>query len=239
MANPIISRTEMAIGGRAMTVNGTIKKTSMLIATSAVTALMLVWYIFNTNSFGLARILGIAGALSSFALAMVIMFKPQLAKALAFPYAICEGLFIAGISFFAMNIDKTIPMSAVSATFVISATMLALYRSGLIKVTAKFRSIIMSATIAIMILYAIQFVMSLAFGSSIPLLFEGGIIAIGFCIFALIIAAFNLLLDFDNIENGVAMGISEEYEWVYSVGVLATLVWMYFELVRLLGYLND
>src|SRR5690606_25439424 len=79
----------------------------------------------------------------------------------------------------------------------------------------------------------------LAFGSSLPFLFEGGAIAIGFSLFVIVIASFTLLLDFDNIDRGVAMGVSEDYEWLFSIGILATLVWMYIEFMRLLSYLQD
>ena len=122
---------------------------------------------------------------------------------------------------------------------VTAAVMLGLYRSGLVKVTEKFRSIVTSALIAIMLVYVAQWVLSLAFGSSLPFLFEGGAIAIGFSLFVIVIASFTLLLDFDNIDRGVAMGVSEDYEWLFSIGILATLVWMYIEFMRLLSYLQD
>lgn len=240
MANPIISRTEMAVGGRAMTVNGTVAKTSMLLAISALTGIGFLFYILTTGmSYGMVRAISFGSIIATIGLGFLVMFKPQLAKVVAVPYAVLEGLFIGAISMYAMSISPSIPMTAVCATFVTAALMLGLYRSGLIKVTAKFRSIITSATIAIMILYMVQVAMSFIFKSSIPFLFDGGIIAIGFCLFVICIASFNLLLDFDNIERGVQMGISEDYEWVFSIGVLATLVWMYFEFIRLLGYLQD
>lgn len=240
MANPIISRTEMAVGGQTMTVKGTVAKTSMLLAISALSGIGFLFYVLTTGmSSGMVRAISFGSIIATFGLGMLVMFKPHLAKTLAVPYAVLEGIFIGAVSMFAMAISPSIPMTAVCATFVTAALMLGLYRSGLVKVTAKFRSVLTSATIAIMILYMIQIAMSFIFKSSIPFLFDGGMIAIGFCLFVVCIASLNLLLDFDNIERGVAMGISEEYEWVFSIGVLATLVWMYFEFVRLLGFLED
>jgi len=99
--------------------------------------------------------------------------------------------------------------------------------------------LVVSASIAIMIVYAIQWIMSLVFGSSIPHLFNGGMIAIGFSVFTTLIASFFLLLDFKNIEDGVMYGVNEEFEWVYGISVLATLVWMYIEFLRLIGYLQE
>ena len=119
-----------------------------------------------------------------------------------------------------------------------AAVMLTLYVTGMIKVTDKFRSIITSAIIAIGILYLVQLGFRL-FGSSLPLLFDGGLVAIGFSVFVTLIASFSLLLDFDNVEKGVQYGVAREYEWVFSIGILSTLVWMYIEFLRLIGYLQS
>ncbi len=240
MANPIIKRVDMQVGANPMTVEGTVKKSAFLLALTAVSALGLFFYSLATGiSSGFLYGTMIASMIAVVGLGFVVAFKPHLAKSLAVPYALCEGLFVGAISLFAMTMYPSVPPTALCATFVTACLMLGLYRTGVIKVTDKFRSIMMSAIFAIMILYAIQWVMTLAFKSSIPFLFDGGMIAIGFSLFVVVIASFSLLLDFDNIERGVAMGISEEYEWVFSIGLLTTLVWMYIEFVRLLGYLED
>lgn len=239
MANPIVSRTELAVGGKAMTVKGVVQKTSMLLGLSAISALGFFFYAQMSNlSSGFAQMVGIGSMFIAFILALVITFKPQMAKALAVPYALLEGLFLGGLSLVMMRYYPTVPVTALCATFVTAAIMLGLYRSGLIKVTQKFRSIIMSAVFAIMILYLVQWGF-VAFGSSLPFLFDGGMIAIGFSLFVIVIASFSLLLDFDNVERGVAAGVSEDFEWVFSIGILATLVWMYVEFLRLLSYLQD
>lgn len=239
MANPIVSRTELAVGGRAMTVKGVVQKTSMLMGLSAVSALGLFFYTLSSGlSSGFAQMVGIVAMFVAFGMGLFMTFKPQFAKALAVPYALCEGLFLGGISVVVMRYYPSVPATALCATFVTAAIMLGLYRSGLVKVTAKFRGVIMSAVFAIMILYLLQWAF-VAFGSSLPFLFDGGAIAVGFSLFVVVIASFSLLLDFDNVEQGVAMGVSEEFEWIYSVGILSTLVWMYVEFLRLLSYLQD
>lgn len=239
MANPIISRTELAIGGNAMTVQGVVQKTTLLLGLSALSGLGFFFYALSAGlSSGFVYMTAIASMFIGLGLAMAITFKPHLGKTLAIPYALVEGLLLGGISLIFMKIYPSVPVTALCATFVTAAVMLGLYRSGVIKVTDKFRSIMMSAIFAIMILYLVQWGFIL-FGSSLPFLFDGGMIAIGFSLFVVVIASFSLLLDFDNIERGVAMGISEDFEWVFSVGVLATLVWMYIEFLRLLGYLQD
>ncbi|MCO6889983.1 Bax inhibitor-1/YccA family protein, partial [Pseudomonas aeruginosa] len=113
-----------------------------------------------------------------------------------------------------------------------------LYRSGVIKVTQKFRSVMMSAVIAIMLVYLVQIGFSL-FGSSLPYLFSGGVVGIGFSLLVIVIASLSLLLDFDSVERAYAAGVDESYEWVLSVGILSTLVWMYIEFVRLLRSLQN
>lgn len=239
MANPIVSRAELAVGGAPMTVKGVIQKTSLLLGLSAITGIGFFFYALMTGlSQGFISMAAFGSMFAAFGLAIFITFKPQKAKTFAVPYALLEGIFLGGISLFFMRMYPSVPLTALCATFVTAAVMLGLYRSGIVKVNDKFRSIMMSAIFAIMILYLIQWGFVL-FGSSLPFLFDGGMVAIGFSLFVVVIASFSLLLDFDNIDRGVAMGVSEDYEWLFSIGILATLVWMYIEFMRLLSYLQD
>lgn len=150
-----------------------------------------------------------------------------------------EGVLLGAFTASMYRIFPSVPLLALSATFVTAAVMLTLYVTRVIKVIEKFRSIIVSASIAIFIVYMVQLAMSLIFSSSIPLLFDGGLLAIGFSIFVTLIASFSLLLDFDNMEQGVTWGVDKDFEWVYGIGVLATLVWMYIEFLRLISYLQE
>ena len=239
MANPIVSRTELAVGGKPMTVKGVVRKTSMLLGLSAVSGLGFFFYALAAGlSSSFIYMTAIVSMFVGVGLAFLMMFKPHMAKTLAVPYALVEGLFLGGISMVFAAMYPSVPLTALCATFVTAAVMLGLYRSGVIKVTEKFRSIMMSAIFAIMLLYIVQWGFVI-FGSSLPFLFDGGMIAIGFSLFVVVIASFSLLLDFDNIERGVAMGVSDDYEWIFSVGILATLVWMYIEFMRLLSYLQE
>ncbi|MEN2750699.1 MULTISPECIES: Bax inhibitor-1/YccA family protein [Psychrobacter] len=239
MANPIVSRAELAVGGKSMTVKGVVQKTTMLLGLSALSGLGFFFYAIAAGlSSSFIYMTAIVSMFAGVGLAFFMIFKPHMAKTLAIPYALLEGLFLGGISMIFMSMYPSVPLTALCATFVTAAVMLGLYRSGLVKVTDKFRSIMMSAVFAIMILYVVQWGFVL-FGSSLPFLFDGGMIAIGFSLFVIVIASFSLLLDFDNIERGVAAGVSEDYEWIFSVGIVATLVWMYIEFLRLLSYLQD
>ena len=240
MANPIISRTELTTGAVPMTVGGVVKKTAFLLGLTALSAFGIFFgVLFGAIPAGTVSILSIIAIFSAMGLGLLIAFKPHLAKTLAVPYALIEGVFVGAISAFAFFKFPSVPLMALSATFVTAAVMLTLYSTGVIKVTEKFRSIITSACIAIFIVYMIQLGMRLIFGSSIPLLFDGGLLAIGFSVFVTLIASFSLLLDFDNVERSVSWGVDEDFEWVHGIGILATLVWMYIEFTRLIGYLQD
>ena len=116
-------------------------------------------------------------------------------------------------------------------------TMLALYMSRVISVTDKLRSIIFASTTAIAVIYLISFVLSF-FGISIPFINDATPIGIGISILVIVIAAFNLLLDFDIIERGTASFAPKYFEWYCSFGLLVTLVWLYIEVLRLLSKLQ-
>ncbi|UNU72940.1 Bax inhibitor-1/YccA family protein [Moraxella nasovis] len=239
MANPIISRTELKVGTVPMSVDGVVHKSAFLLALASVAGFGTFFYaLMGGISPSMLYPIALVALFVGMGLGLVSAFKPHLAKTVAVPYALVEGVLIGAFSVIMYRIYPSVPLSALAATFITAAVMLSLYVTGVIKVTEKFRSIIMSAVIAIGILYLVQLGFHF-FGSSLPLLFDGGLIAIGFSVFVTLIASFSLLLDFDNIDKGVHYGIAREYEWVFSIGILSTLVWMYIEFLRLIGYLQD
>jgi len=113
-----------------------------------------------------------------------------------------------------------------------------LYRFQIIRATEKFKSVVMSASIAIAIVFVVQMVMRLAFGSSIPFLFENNLLGLGFAAFVAVIASLNLILDFDLIESAAAQHAPKAMEWLCGIALLATLVWMYYSFLRLLSMLR-
>ena len=116
--------------------------------------------------------------------------------------------------------------------------MLLLYRTRIIKVTDRFRRIVIFATLGIMALYLVSIVISL-FGGEVPFINEPSALGIGFSVFVCVLAAINLALDFDFIEKGTQMGLTKDYEWVAAVGLLVTIVWLYLEILRLLAKLRQ
>jgi uncharacterized YccA/Bax inhibitor family protein len=129
-------------------------------------------------------------------------------------------------------------MEAVELTFGTLAALLAAYASGLIKATENFKLGIVAATGGILLVYMASFVLGF-FGISIPLIHNSGPIGIGFSVFVVVIAALNLVLDFDFIENGVRQGAPKYMEWYGGFGLLVTLVWLYLEILRLLSKLRS
>jgi uncharacterized YccA/Bax inhibitor family protein len=115
--------------------------------------------------------------------------------------------------------------------------LLLAYRSGLIPVTQNFRLGVIAATGAIMLFYVLQFVLGF-FGVHFTSINGSGPIGIGISLIIVGIAALNLVLDFDFIEQGARMGAPKYMEWYGAFGLMVTLVWLYLEILRLLTKLR-
>jgi uncharacterized YccA/Bax inhibitor family protein len=167
-------------------------------------------------------------------LALIISFKATLAPYLAVPYAACEGLAIGALSAVFERRYPGIAIQAVALTFGVLATMLLAYRSGLIRATQRLRAIVVGATGAVMLLYLVSLVLQL-FHVNTSFLFDSSPLSLGLSLVIIAIAALNLVLDFDMIETGVAQGVPRYMEWYGAFGLVVTLVWLYLEILRLLG----
>jgi uncharacterized YccA/Bax inhibitor family protein len=168
---------------------------------------------------------------------MVTTFKKEWSPVTAPIYALLEGLALGGLS---AVIDLRYPgiaIQAVGLTFGTLFVLLLAYRSGLIKVTEKFRMGIVAATGGIMLFYLLQMLLGF-FGVQFVSINGSGIVGIGFSLFVVAIAALNLVLDFDFIERGVQYGAPKYMEWYGAFGIIVTLVWLYLEILRLLSKLN-
>ena len=225
----------------AMTLNGTVNKTAFLLV------LTLAGALFTWSQFSAALAAGNpgavmpyvwGGAIGGFIVALVTVFKKQWAPVTAPLYAALEGLFLGAVSAMFELRFPGIVMQAVGLTFGTLAALLMAYRSGLIKATENFKLGVVAATGGIAVVYLISIVMNM-FGSGIPLIHESGIVGIGFSLFVVVIAAMNLVLDFDFIENATEKGAPKYMEWYGAFGLMVTLVWLYLEFLRLLAKLRD
>ena len=182
--------------------------------------------------------LAMVGVIVGFAAVIGLYFRPTWAKFLGPIYAIAQGYFVGAISKAYENFFDGIVLQAAGATLAVFGVMLLLYNTRIIKVTDKFRRTVIFATIGIMVLYLVSFVISL-FGATIPFINEPSLFGILFSVFVCGIAAMNLALDFDFIERGSKAGLAKDYEWVAAVGLLVTIVWLYLEILRLLSKLRS
>lgn len=219
-----------------MTVNGTILKTLFLLLI-VVLAGALTWGQFITGQLSLVQGLMITGLIIGFILALIISFKKTTAPFLAPIYAAMEGLALGGISAMFEAQLPGIVLQAVIASLAATFTMLALYMSNIIRATDKFRTVILVATISIALMYLISLIFGL-FGINFSFLYDSSPISIGISAVIVIVAALNLILDFDIIEKGTASFAPKYFEWYCSFGLLVTLVWLYLEILKLLSKLN-
>ncbi len=182
------------------------------------------------------------GALGGFGVALVTTFKPMWSGFLAPIYSLLQGVAMGGISvYFSHAFDKSAPgivMQAVGLTFGVVIAMFFLYRFKVIRATERFRSVMVTAIGGIAIFYLIAMGLRF-FNIDIAFLHEGSLLGIGFSLFVVAVAALKLILDFDLIEQGVAMGAPKYMEWYGAFGLIMTIVWLYLEILRLLGKLNS
>lgn len=214
----------------AMTVDGAINKTLMLFGIMMITTIL---GFLNPSMLNI-----MVGAIGGLIAVIVASIKPHTSPYTAPIYALLEGLFVGSISALFAYESSGIILQAVSLTFGTLIMMLAIYKSGLIEVTDKFRSGVVMATGAIMLMYILSFALSF-FGINIPYLHEGGLIGIGISLVIIVVAALNLLLDFDSFEKGAAARAPKYMEWLCAMGLLVTLVWLYIEFLRLLSMLQS
>ncbi|MCB9362570.1 Bax inhibitor-1/YccA family protein [Candidatus Woesearchaeota archaeon] len=220
-----------------MTIDGTVNKTTILL-------LLLVFAAAFTWQTSAAAIssgvmwLYYGGIIVGLVLAIVIAFKHELAPYLAPFYALAEGVALGVISSFFEIMFPGIVIQAVGLTFGTMFAMLFIYKAKIVKVTENFKIGLMAATGGIFVVYMISFVGSF-FGFNIPFIHESGLLGIGFSLFVVVIAALNLVLDFDFIEKGAHHRAPKHMEWYGAFGLLVTLVWLYIEFLRLLAKLRD
>tara|TARA_B100001248_G_scaffold241870_1_gene208911 strand:- start:23194 stop:23931 length:738 start_codon:yes stop_codon:yes gene_type:complete len=227
-----------ATGTDRMTITGAVNKSFILVALVFATA---IWTWQNTFPSGWS-----AGSqpviptwyfgviIGTLILAMVIIFKKTWAPFLAPVYALAEGMLLGTISALFEYRYPGIVIQAVLGTATVLISLLAAYRSGLIEVTENFKLGVAAATGGIFLIYLLTFILGF-FGMNVPYIHEAGLIGIGFSVFVCIVAALNLVLDFDFIEQGAAKGAPKYMEWYAAFGLLVTLIWLYLEILRLLA----
>lgn len=239
MANPILNEKyttqERVLQGETMTVNGTIQITAFL-GLLMLAAAAFSWSRLALGYTDLGMMLTSAGAIVGFILALVIAFTRI--KYLIPVYAVCEGLFLGGVSASFEASYPGIVSQAVAGTFAALFSMLILYRAKVIQCSDKFRSVIFIATCSIAVIYLVNFIGSF-FGLHVPLINSSSNLGLAVSVVIVVIAALNLIIDFDFIERGAQNMLPKDMEWYGAFGLMVTIVWLYLEILRLLAKLQD
>ena len=227
--------------GQEMTIKGTLNKFGFLFLMMMGTT-FLAWDQFYKGSNPMPLML--IGVFGGLVLALIMAFKRQWSPYLAPAFALLEGLFVGSVSAFYDYAYKTkypgIVMQAVLLTLLVTVVMYVIYKFRIIRVTQKFKMVIIIATASLALFYLIQWIASLAFNTQIGAFTNAATpLGIGFSVVVVCLAALNLLLDFDMIEKGVEMKAPKYMEWYSAFGLLVTLVWLYLEILRLLSKLRD
>jgi uncharacterized YccA/Bax inhibitor family protein len=219
--------------GDAMTLQGTVNKTGLLllcvVATSAWT-----WGLAHSPAPDAMYPWMIGGLVGGFVTALVTIFKKNWAPFTAPLYALLEGLVLGGISAVFEASYHGIAVEAVGLTFGTLLVMLVAYKTGVIRATERFKLGVIAATGGIAVFYLVAMVLGL-FHVNVGILYSSSPLGIGFSLFVVVIAALNLVLDFDMIETGVRMGAPKYMEWYGAFGLMVTLIWLYLEILRLLA----
>lgn len=220
-----------AVGDESMTIQGTVNKTFLLLLV-LVGAAYTTWGLVFQGRPAAIPIMGI-GLVGGLIVGIMTSVKREWAPVTAPIYAAMEGFFLGGVSAMANMAYPGIVPQAVGLTFGTLFCLLLAYKSGLIQATENFKLGVAAATGGIFVVYMVSMLMGL-FGLSVPFLHSSGPIGIGISLFIVVIAALNLVLDFDFIEQGAESHAPKHMEWYAGFGLMVTLVWLYLEILRLL-----
>ena len=244
--NPVIRssafNTSASSGSERMTLDGAVNKTAIMLAVLVSTA-AISWN-FSSPLISLITVIGIfAATISSFItfglwipfIGFIANPRPHLASKTWLIFAAGEGFLIGSISLTFETMFPGIVLEAVSLTFCVAATLLFLYKSGLVKPTQNFVLMVCSAIFGIMLFYVGIFIYTLVTGTS-PEIFSGsGNFSIGLSLFVVGLAALSLVLDFDIIEQSAERGAPKYMEYFGAMALVTTLIWLYIEILRLLA----
>ena len=220
-----------------MTIQGTVNKSFLLVLLVVLSA-SYTWKLMAEGNTTVMMPLMIVGVIGGLITALISVFKKTWTPVTAPVYAVLQGLFLGGISAMFNAQYPGIVIQAVALTFGTMFGLLFAYKSGLIKVTENFKLGVIAATGGIAIAYFFSFILGM-FGINIGFMHNNGPLGIIISLVIVVVAALNLVLDFDFIEQGAASGAPKYMEWYAAFGLLVTLVWLYLEILRLLSKLNS
>lgn len=214
-----------------MTIGGAVGKTVVLLILMLITA-GVTWSLSARGANVMPGVIG--GSLLGLVVAIATSFKPNWSAVLGPIYALLQGVVVGGVSAFYNARYPGIALAAAGGTAATLAGLLFAYQIGIIRATDNFKRGVIAATLGIFLFYMATWVLGI-FGVQIPGVYASGWVGIGFSVFVVIIAAMNLVLDFDFIEQGARGGAPKYMEWFAAFGLMVTLIWLYLEILRLLA----
>jgi uncharacterized YccA/Bax inhibitor family protein len=217
---------------RYLTLDDVVTRSMVLLSTLLVAA-GFAWFAVPDSAIGVVAI-GFIGAL---VLGLYMGFSGRANAATTVTYAALEGLALGGISELFNKQWPGIAVQAITGTIMVAGGVLVVYKTGAVRVTPKFTKIVFASTLGVVGLMLVNLIASIFTPGGLGLR-DGGGLAIGFSLLCIVIAASNLIVDFDMIEQSVRRGVDEKVGWYLSWGILVTLVWLYLEILRLLSYLT-
>ncbi len=218
---------------RYLTLDDVITRSVLLISTVFVAA-GVAWFVLPDSLAGAIAFVGIIGALG---LGLYIGFTGKANAVTTTVYAALEGLALGAISEVFNKMWPGIVVQAVTGTIMVAGGVLIVYKTGAVRVTPKFTKIVFAATLGAVGLMVVNLVAGIFVSGGLGLRDANNpVIAIGFSLLCIVIAASNLIVDFDAVEQSVRRGVDEKVGWYLSWGILVTLVWLYLEILRLLSY---
>ena len=217
------------IPARVLTVDDVVAKTATVLGV-AVVAGGLTAYFHAYALLAPALIIGLI-------LSIVVIVKRSTSPALILSYAVAEGVLLGGISGWFEQVYPGIALQAIVGTVGVFAGMLLVYKTGAIRVTPRFTKLLLGAMVGVVALMVFNLVMAL-FGVDTGLRSGGGM-AIVFSLVCIVIAALSFLMDFDQIDKAMKVGVPAEFAWYFAFGLMVTLVWLYLEILQLLTYMRN
>ncbi|HVF80410.1 MAG TPA: Bax inhibitor-1/YccA family protein [Flavisolibacter sp.] len=235
----VFNNISVASGEELMTINGAMKKFGLMLV-MVLGAASFTWGIYFQQGAEAVMPWAIGASIGGFIVALIIIFKKTWAPYLSLGYALLQGLFLGAISaVFEDAFHVRYPgiiLQAVLLTFGVGIGMFALYYFRILQATAMFKKVVIGATMGIALFYLVAMIMNL-FGAQMPYLHSNGAVGIGISVFIVAIAALNLILDFDLIEQGAVQGAPKYFEWYCAFGLMVTIIWLYLEILKLLSKL--
>jgi uncharacterized YccA/Bax inhibitor family protein len=216
---------------RYMTLDDVVQRTAAMLGTILLAG-AIAWFALPDRLFTPALIISAMGGLG---LGLFMAFTQRVNAFTALLYSAFEGVLLGAISHVFEQRYPGIVVQAVAGTVMVAAGMLFVYKIGAIRVTPKLTRVVVGATIGVFGLMVVNLIAYLFTSDGLGLR-SGGPFAVIFSLICIVIAAFNLVLDFDMIERGIRQGAPQKFAWYAAFGLTVTLVWLYIEILRLLGY---